>query len=719
MESLNKIFFIVVILIVIPSVNAGFFGFNNPDLPKIDNPIKLFPFIDNRTLFVNNSINLGGLNSSSFWQRAVTQFVGTDKKFGNIIFADNSAINAISVNQRFLADNAIVSALNWQLRTLYRNIANSALPSQDFQNGLFYGIQGQNPNMNYNNDSGIEIFDSLGINTAQHYLDTQLYIKGQQFVDDCAGSITLCSDLSLNACNSFPGCSTDYCFGNKVCSGLSDGNCQTLESYNVCTRTFTCDGTLDCTVYGYDDCNARSGYCLNGFSCNDNPNPDCASQGQAVCESYPYNVVCTWNTGSSTCDPTASCGSIPYNDCNSVNGCSQSGSCSTSSSCSNIPSGECTNYNGCSLIFSSCTDGGNDCSFIGNSPDCSLASCTYVSGSNCGNINGGLSNPDCSQLIGTGFCTPLDTNGYCSLNQTIDFRNLVVQAGVDQTNDTFQCLDSAGNKNTYITSGCGALITQSITGTQLLIQGGQSFLNGEVYTRSIFPITANTYDIGFTSPYNRSRINYLWSLVLNSNNLNSTNINSTRIITQNITSTFFNSSRIIAKNISSEYINVSGNLIIGGNLSAKIPYAVFTDNTTQGMASTAVGQVMNFSTIDDNYEINLVNKQNITVNQPGDYHFIVSAIATCANNNKHINIWWQKNGVNVPRSNTLQEINTANVEALMTVPFIIDLNRTDNLRIMWNSDDTGCSLKYTTNNSFIPETPSIILTINRIGDITP
>jgi hypothetical protein len=171
-------------------------------------------------------------------------------------------------------------------------------------------------------------------------------------------------------------------------------------------------------------------------------------------------------------------------------------------------------------------------------------------------------------------------------------------------------------------------------------------------------------------------------------------------------------------------VNITGNLVIGGNLSVKRPYAVFTDNFTQAMISTTAGQAMNFTVTEDNYLISLQGKQNITVQQTGDYLFEVSALAKCGNNNKHINVWWQKtnatNGFsNVARSNTLLELPTANVEALMTIPFIIDLNTTDKLRIMWNADDTGCSLIYYTNTSFIPETPSIILVINKISEITP
>lgn len=205
------------------------------------------------------------------------------------------------------------------------------------------------------------------------------------------------------------------------------------------------------------------------------------------------------------------------------------------------------------------------------------------------------------------------------------------------------------------------------------------------------------------------------SKLLNGNIAKFRNVNTTTMNVSNLlTANFIRTNNL---NVSGN-VNVTQNIYIGGNISVKVPYAVFTDNTTQGLISTLAGQPMNFSITEDNYYINITNKQNITVKQVGDYHFIVSAIGICGNNNKHINVWWQKNGINVPRSNTLQELSTANVEALLTIPFIIDLNATDNLRIMWNADSTGCTLEYTPSTSFIPETPSIILTINRIGDIT-
>lgn len=237
--------------------------------------------------------------------------------------------------------------------------------------------------------------------------------------------------------------------------------------------------------------------------------------------------------------------------------------------------------------------------------------------------------------------------------------------------------------------------TKSPTANYLVDINGPLFvrnitnLTANLYTQNITPQITNTASIGT----NEKRYSNAW--------LSGLDIQG---------GTFMNGS-----------LNITNNLYIMGNVSNLNPYAVFTDNTTQAMISTTVAQPINFSTTEDSYLISMVGKQNITVKQTGnnDYLFEVSALGICANNNKHINIWWQKNGVNVPRSNTLQELSTANVEALMTIPFIIDLNETDNLRIMWNSDSTGCQLQWYTNTSFIPETPSVILTITKISKDFP
>jgi len=78
--------------------------------------------------------------------------------------------------------------------------------------------------------------------------------------------------------------------------------------------------------------------------------------------------------------------------------------------------------------------------------------------------------------------------------------------------------------------------------------------------------------------------------------------------------------------------------------------------------------------------------------------------------------------VNVPRSNTQIEIETAGTEQVISVSFILDLNSGDKFRIMYSSDDAGSMTVWHSGHGIganaIPETPSIIMTVTKVSEIT-
>jgi hypothetical protein len=169
-------------------------------------------------------------------------------------------------------------------------------------------------------------------------------------------------------------------------------------------------------------------------------------------------------------------------------------------------------------------------------------------------------------------------------------------------------------------------------------------------------------------------------------------------------------------------LNIVGNLIVKGNFSAKRPYGMFSSNTSQIVDVANTVKVMNFSHIEDNYLMTLDGHENITILQSGDYKIDLSVVIVTDTNNKHFNIFPQINGINVPRSNTRVEIENAGTEQVIAVPFILDLDVGDNFRIMYTSDDAGSMTVWTAGSgsgaNAIPETPSIIMTIAKISEIT-
>lgn len=186
-----------------------------------------------------------------------------------------------------------------------------------------------------------------------------------------------------------------------------------------------------------------------------------------------------------------------------------------------------------------------------------------------------------------------------------------------------------------------------------------------------------------------------------------------------------NNQMVLGMNITNETIiwgtkntTMMGNVNILGNLSVKRPYAMYSDTGLQVIAVSNTAYPVRFNVTEDDYQIIKTNNENITFQQTGDYLIEISAIVTTDTANKHVEIWVQKNGVDVPRSNTKVEFSNPNLEQVISVPFILDMNTTDKMRIMWASDDAGSSMVYVGATAYSPETPSIIMTINKISEIT-
>ena len=225
----------------------------------------------------------------------------------------------------------------------------------------------------------------------------------------------------------------------------------------------------------------------------------------------------------------------------------------------------------------------------------------------------------------------------------------------------------------------------------------------------------------------------------NIGNINATkNITSTNILPQ-ITDTYSIGSSLLkwlngyfinlfVTNATIENLNVTGNLVIDGNLSFKNPYGIFSSNESQIVTVAENVYVMNFSHIEDNYLIGLESNENITIPVDGDYEITLSVVIVTDTNNKHFEVFPQTthaDGItfaNVPRSNTRLKIENAGTEDIIAVSFILDLKAGEKFRIMYSSDDAGSMTVWTdshgTGVNTVPETPSIIMTIKKISEIT-
>lgn len=164
---------------------------------------------------------------------------------------------------------------------------------------------------------------------------------------------------------------------------------------------------------------------------------------------------------------------------------------------------------------------------------------------------------------------------------------------------------------------------------------------------------------------------------------------------------------------------ISGNFAVTGNVSVKIPYAMFSSTQTQTIGSINTSLPITFNTVEDTHQITISGGSIINFQQPGDYLVNISAIAQTSTPGNRVQFWPCKNGSDVPRSNTIYDFKSANSNAVIAVPFIFDVASGDTLCMRWAGDSTNITMPYIGSTSYSPATPSIIMTLNKISEITP
>lgn len=171
--------------------------------------------------------------------------------------------------------------------------------------------------------------------------------------------------------------------------------------------------------------------------------------------------------------------------------------------------------------------------------------------------------------------------------------------------------------------------------------------------------------------------------------------------------------------IENGFVNITNNLMVTGNLSVKRPYAMYSSTQTQTCAAANTAYPMTFNWTEDYYEIIKSNdNSNFSFQQSGDYEILLSIMAQSTSPGQRAYIWIQKNGVNVPRSTTVYDFKSTNSLAVIAVPFILDMNTTDIFRVMYAGDSTGINFPVVAATSFAPITPSAIITIAKLSEIT-
>lgn len=154
------------------------------------------------------------------------------------------------------------------------------------------------------------------------------------------------------------------------------------------------------------------------------------------------------------------------------------------------------------------------------------------------------------------------------------------------------------------------------------------------------------------------------------------------------------------------------------------PHATFSSSIDQTIADPALAQVVTFDTTINANGVTLVGGTKMTLPQPGNYSFSISAVAaaTGAASAKQVSIWFRKNGSDVANSNTYLSVSK---DVPTVIALTLDLPCTavgDYYELWWSGETTSVKLDavpaVSGSATFPPNqpaSPSIIVTIGQIG----
>lgn len=177
------------------------------------------------------------------------------------------------------------------------------------------------------------------------------------------------------------------------------------------------------------------------------------------------------------------------------------------------------------------------------------------------------------------------------------------------------------------------------------------------------------------------------------------------------------SNTFIGNEVISGSLSLSGSFYYNGH--KQYNYGQFYDMNTQSGSSGSV-QSMKIRTTDLSSGVSVVSGSQIKVDNAGIYNLQFSAqLENTSNTNIVFYIWFAKNGVTIPNSNTHVCLDRAQSAKLGKQPaswnFIFDLEANNYVEIKWSCDDAGGLLHHDDGSGQIPATPSVIATITQIG----
>ena len=148
-------------------------------------------------------------------------------------------------------------------------------------------------------------------------------------------------------------------------------------------------------------------------------------------------------------------------------------------------------------------------------------------------------------------------------------------------------------------------------------------------------------------------------------------------------------------------------------------YGAFSDTTTQTIVSINTAYAMTFNTTDEANGVSIGSPTSrIVVAEQGVYNVQFSAqLDKTSGAAANIYIWLRKNGTNVPNTASKVAIQGTSAETVAAWNFVIQLEATNYVELMWSSDDADVVLLAASATSVWPAIPSVICTVTQVNNL--
>jgi hypothetical protein len=148
-------------------------------------------------------------------------------------------------------------------------------------------------------------------------------------------------------------------------------------------------------------------------------------------------------------------------------------------------------------------------------------------------------------------------------------------------------------------------------------------------------------------------------------------------------------------------------------------YGAFSDTTTQTIVSVNAAYAMTFNTTDAANGVSVGSPTSrLVVAEQGVYNVQFSVqLDKASGGAAAIHIWLRKNGANVPNTASKVVIQGTAAETVAAWNFVIQLEPTNYVELMWASDDTDVILLAASATSVWPAIPSVICTVTQVNNL--